>query len=472
MDRATLSDAIIDELGQLLAASLRQNAAELLASDLDGIEQRLQEMMRGVLGRVVEEIVVAISTAHSTGRPNCPGCERPMRPVDYARPRNLQGLVGDYRIVRAYFYCAHCKLGLSPLDEHLGLGAGALSAGLERVACRLGIEESFEDAADVLHETLKVDVAPEAIRRVTEGIGQVVEGEAQAQVERAKAGAEPLGKEAVKAASEVLLVEVDGVMVHEVDGEWHEVKSGLAASLGPKTRQEEKTGRVSLAMGEASYCAGFEGAEAFWWRVYVEAYRRGLGSRLVSMVVVLGDGAEWIWRRVPGFLGVGEVRVVEIVDIYHAWEHLGKVAVAVFGQGSEKAKEWAEPLKEELEEKGVGPILAALGELKPGSEEAAEEVRKAIGYFTEHAGRMDYPRFVGMKLPIGSGAIESTCKTLIEAREKGAGMRWTEVGAQQVASLRALHRSGRWDELWKAHPQMHRPAVFPRRQAKPTKKAA
>ena len=76
---------------------------------------------------------------------------------------------------------------------------------------------------------------------------------------------------------------------------------------------------------------------------------------------------------------------------------------------------------------------------------------------------MDYPRFVARQLPIGSGVIESANKTLITAREKGAGMRWSRAGAQAVASLRAVQRSGRWDAFWRTQPQRRRPAVFPRR---------
>lgn len=463
MDRAELSAAIIDELGQLFVSTLKDNAAKLMQSDFDGIEQRLQEIARIVFGPVVEQTVAAIAATLPSERPNCPRCHQPMRLVDYKRRRSLQGLVGEYSIVRSYFVCDHCHEGCAPLDEHLGIGAGTLSPGLERVACRLGIDDSFDDAVDALQETLRIELLGEASRRASEGIGQVAEAEAQAAIALAQAGKDPLPADEIVATSPVLLVEVDGAMVHEVDGNWHEVKSGLAAPLGPQTREDKKTGRTTLVMGRPSYCAGFESAETFWYRVYVEACRRGLGSALVTMVVVLGDGADWIWRHAAEFLAVDGVKVVEILDIYHALEHLGEVANAVFGPGTVGGKEWLESLRKCLEEKGPVPILAAMAELRPQDVVAVEEVRKAIGYFTEHAARMDYPTFIALKLPIGSGAIESACKTLIEEREKGAGMRWTRTGAQSVATLRALHRSGRWTPFWQRHPQRRRPAVFPSR---------
>jgi hypothetical protein len=468
MDRTGLSASIIAELARLFAETLERNAATLAESDLDGIEQRIQEMARTVFGPVVEQTIAAIAASMPNESPNCPHCHRPMRPVDYERPRSLQGLVGDYAIVRAYFVCDRCHQGYAPLDERLGIGAGALSPGLGRVAARLGIDDSFDDAVDALSETLRIELKDEAIRRITEGIGQVAEAEAQAAIALAQAGKEPLPRAEVTATSPVLLVEVDGVMVHEVDGNWHEVKTAVAAPLGPKAREDEKTGRTTMVMGKGSYCAGFESAESFWFRAYVEACRRGLGSAVVTMVVLLGDGADWIWRYGPSFLAVGPVKVVEILDIYHAFQHLAKVANAVFGQSTAASEEWLEQMKKWLIEQGPTPIMAAMADLKPEDEAGINEVRKGIDYFTEHASRMDYPRFIAMQLPIGSGAIESACKTLVEEREKGAGMRWTKEGAQAVATLRALHRSGRWEAFWKTHPQRRRPLVLPRQRAKAT----
>ena len=487
MDRENLLPAtIIRDLGEMFMSALTQGGSELLEADLDGIEQRLQDLSRRVLGEVVEAVVTTIATGTAAVRPACPHCQQSMRLVDRQRARHVQGLVGDYTLVRPYFVCERCHQGQAPLDERLGLGPGALSPGLARVACRLGIEDSFGEAADALQETLRVDVPREAIRRITEGIGQVAEDEEQEAVTRAQTGHAPLIPPNVMPAGSALLVEVDGAMVH-LEEEWHEVKVGLAAPLGPRTHTDPKTERATLVMGKPSYCAGFESAEVFWYRVYVEACRQGLGSVGLALIVVVGDGADWIWRYAARFLAIGTAPIIEIVDIYHAWEHLGVVAAAVFGAGTPAAFAWVEPLKTTLHDEGVVPILAALAVLVPidpptdeeertaldplAREEvrkaidpaAREEVRKAIGYFTTHATRMDYPHFRALHLPIGSGAVESSCKTLIEEREKGAGMRWLKPDAQTVASLRALWRSGRWKAFWSTHPQCRRPPVVPRR---------
>jgi hypothetical protein len=456
MDRTGLSAEIVEELGDLFVTALREIIPRLAGADLDGIEQQLQDLGRRVLGRVVEQTVSAIAAAEPEERPCCPRCGQLMRVVDLARPRQLQGLVGDYRLERAYYVCPPCHHGVAPLDARLGLGVGALSPGLGRVACRLGIDQSFAEAADLLHETLRVEVATEAVRRITEGIGAVAEAEQQAAMALAHTWQPPAAEEVAPA---MLAVEVDGVMIHWGDG-WHEGKVGVVAPLGPSTWTDPESGRVSFELGRQTVCAGLEPAEESWWRVHCEACRRGLGANAVVLVVMLGDGAEWIWHAARHFLQVGRAEVVEIVDIFHAWEHLWTVANAVFGAGSGKAAAWVEPLKRRLEQEGVGPVLTALKELVPPDDAAVEEVRKATGYFTDHAARMDYPRFVARQLPIGSGAVESTCKTLIQAREKGAGMRWSHTGAQRVASLRAVHRSGRWQTFWQTHPGRRRPAVF------------
>lgn len=457
MDRVELSDAIIQELGAAFMTALTAAAPTLLTSDLDGVEQRLQDVGRQVLGRVVER-VLAVRAAAGTAPPACAACGGAMSCVGRARPRRLQGLVGDYTLRRPYYVCPACHRGQAPLDAQLGLDGGALSPGLSRVACRLGLEGAFGAAADQLAETLRVAVPEEAVRRITEGVGAVAEAEQQALIAQARRGLPVAPRPAVAQHPPThLVVEVDGVQAPLCDG-WHEVKVSRVAPLGPALRTDPASRRTLLALGPSGYGAGLEPAEACWYRTYVEACRQGLG-RGVRTVVVLGDGAEWIWTHAPRFLGVGHTEVVEIVDIYHAYEHLWAVANGVFGLSTPAASAWVEPLKDRLYAEGAPPVLAALAALTPPDATAAEEVRRAVGYFTGHAARMDYPRFVARQFPIGSGAVESACKTLIEQRAKQAGMRWSRAGLQAVASLRALHRSGGWAAFWQSQPQRRRPPV-------------
>ncbi len=466
MDRTELSDESIHEVGTLFEAALRAVAAELSTDDLASLERRLQAVGRAVLGQVVERVLALRAACEGVERLPCAHCGGPMRRVDRARERHIQGVVGDYTIHRAYDLCATCRRGQAPLDVRIGLGPGTLSPTLLRAVCRLGIETSFEEAMDAARETLGVTVATETARRDTEGIGAVTEADQQADVDAARQG-RPLVATASITTS-VLAVAVDGVQTPQRDG-WHELKVGTFAPLGPGVRIDTATRRAHLAWGTASYCAGGEDAEAFWWRVYAEACRRGLGTPRVRTVVLLGDGAEWIWHRATHFLGARGVELVEIVDIYHVYEYLWGVGNTIFGAGSARAAAWVEPLKDRLYEQGAAPVLAALAALSPETEEAAEAVRVALGYITTHAARLDYPRFVARQFPIGSGAVESACKVLIAARAKGAGMRWSGAGLQAIASLRAVQRSGRWDSFWQTQPQRRSPYLqaCPRPQLAP-----
>jgi len=467
MDRTELSEDSIHEVGTLFEAALREAAGEMSTDDLAGLERRLQAVGRTVLGQVVERVLALRAAREGGERRPCPHCGGPMRRVDRARERHIQGVVGDDTIRRPYDLCDACRRGQAPLDARIGLGPGALSPTLARAVCRLSIETSFEEAMDAARDTLGVRVPDETARRDTEGLGAVAEAEQQADVEAARQGWPRAATAPIETG--VLAVAVDGVQAPQRDG-WHEIKVGTVAPLGPGLRSDVETGRMHLAWGEASYGAGGEEAEAFWWRVYAEACRRGLGTPAVRTVVVLGDGAAWIWQRAAQFLGVGGVEVIEIVDIDHAYEYLWAVGNAVFGAGSARAAGWVQPLKDRLYEQGAAPVLAALAALRPETEEAAEAVRVALGYVTTHAARLDYPRFVARQWPSGSvglsaaaerpirmGAVESTCKVLIAARATGAGMRWSGVGLQALASVRALHRSGRWDTFWQTQPQRRAP---------------
>jgi hypothetical protein len=146
---------------------------------------------------------------------------------------------------------------------------------------------------------------------------------------------------------------------------------------------------------------------------------------------------------------------VEILDFYHACAHLGTVASAVFARTPLRRTAWLTPLRRQLRDQGPAPILRALAKLRPTTPSGREEVRKAIDYFTEHAARMDYPAFAARQFPIGSGAIESTCRHLVQLRAVQAGMRWRADHRQAVRSLRAVARSGRWAAFWATQPLLH-----------------
>lgn len=137
---------------------------------------------------------------------------------------------------------------------------------------------------------------------------------------------------------------------------------------------------------------------------------------------------------------------VEILDWWHALEHLWAASNGVFGEGSAQAKEWLEARKQELWHGRVEAVLVALQQA--AQSERGEAAAKEIHYFETNKERMRYDQFRARGYPIGSGTAESACKRLVEARLKQSGMCWSKGGGQAVLNLRAALLSNRWEEAW------------------------
>jgi hypothetical protein len=462
MDRTRLSEASIHDMAAAFADELCALTIDPL-EDLETIERRLQEMGRRVFGPVASALVRMQGEA--LARPDaCALCGQAVRLVGARRRRQARGLVGDLTLERAAYVCTACGHGMIPLDAALGLGPWGLTPALARVVARAGITDSFAAAAESLHETLGIEIPVETVRVLTEAVGAVAEAEQQDAIAALRDGRleESVGVD-------TLLVEVDGVQVWERAG-WHEMKIGRAAPLGPLTHTDPRTGRATLLLGPSLCGGGLEAAEESWWRMGVLARQAGLGPA-TRRVVVLCDGAAWIWNRAAAFLGGPGREVVEIVDIFHAYEHLWDIGHALYPDAATCAA-WVEPLKDALYVVGAPAVIAALDAAQPSTLEAADLLRTTRAYFAEHAARMAYPQFVAQHWPIGSGAIESLCKNLVAQRAKGAGMRWTAAGVQAIVSLRAVHRSGQWADFWARQPLRASQRRWPRKQRTRTPRPA
>jgi len=417
---------------------------------LGAIEVLVQRLLRLVGGCLVEGLGQARLAVLEQVRPCCAGCGQAMRRVG-VRARDLVGLVGDARLARPYYHCPACGVGSAPLDEAWGLDSGMLTPGLARVVCRDGLEAPFGQGASLVAEHLGVALDEALVRRVTERLGRLADAD---QAERSRWPAPP--EQPVPAT---LAVELDGGLVHLREA-WHELKVGRVAPLGPTLADDAASGDRHLALGPSCYCAGLESANEFWPRLLREARRAGLGQG-VKRVVVLADGAEWIWLQARCQLAFSGVEVVEILDFYHASQHLAQAATAVYGAQSEVGRRWLDTQCHRLRHHGAAPVLAALAGLRARDDAGAEVLRRVRAYVETHAARMNYPAFRERLLPIGSGAIESTVKNLIQQRQTLAGMRWTGAGAHAVANMRALHRSlGRWAAFWQTMPLRRAQLLF------------
>ena len=427
-----------------------------LAEQEHGVLRLVQAALPDLLSAVLPLCTSALALPLVTLRQPCPACGKRQRPLEQ-RPRQMVTICGLVQFERPYYYCRKCKQGWAPADASLELEPySRVSGGLREWLADLGASTVFRDAQRLLRQLVGLEIASETVRQQSEGVGlglEAAEQAAAAQVQRTGEPAEPLQR-----TPGVLTVETDGVMVRFKDKQWHEVKVGVVGGY-----QDGK-------LREQSYVAVRQAAGQFGPRLLAEAARRGaleasplrlsrtvvgwqgpvtgMGLAELRWVVVLGDGAHWIWDLAAQHFGES----TEIVDFYHASEHLWEVANLLHGQGSAAAKGWAEGCIGNLYNQGIGPVLKALWQAKPATPQAAEAsplrlsrtvLRRERGYFTSNRLRMDYPRFREQGLPIGSGAVEGSAKYVVQQRMKRAGMRWSQVGGQGLLTLRAHLLSGR-----------------------------
>jgi hypothetical protein len=197
---------------------------------------------------------------------------------------------------------------------------------------------------------------------------------------------------------------------------------------------------------EARYLASLEGQAALAEPLRRQAAQVGMDR--AQRWLALSDAGSGLedWLR----CNFGRVEAV-ILDFYHVSEHLGDLAEAWHGAGTDPAEEqhrvWAHRLKHEGGRAVLDELTGLALPRRPGLRKMWQET---ISYFQNHVHRMDYPSYLAKGWQIGSGPVESACKTVVGLRLKGPGMRWCEPGSDAVCHLRALFLSekGQWDAFW------------------------
>lgn len=391
-----------------------------------------------LLGAVLEETTPGLDRGARWGKAACPGCGRATAPGRW-QERTLVTRCGTVTVPTLRYVCGACRQGWSGLETTLGVAPRArMSAGLEAWIAHLGGLTDFREATGLLAEHAGVELGVETVRRHSERAGTALadaEDAATALVEQTREATGP-----VDPAPGELVVELDGVMARYQDG-WHEVKIGAVGGV------------VDRAATALSYVAAREGPDRFGPRLVAEAARRGAldvvgwdgpvrgrGLARLRRVVILGDGARWIWELAAEHFGDR----IEIVDYYHASQHLWEVARALHPDDPTAQAAWARPLARRLRDEGIAPVHDALATAAaPPGTPAADLLRRERTFFRTNADRMAYPTFKAQGFPIGSGAVESAARHVIQLRMKRPGMRWTDSGGRAIAALRAYLRSGR-----------------------------
>jgi hypothetical protein len=430
--------AALEQLGTDLTTWAATHRDSSVAEQEQAVLTRVRAALPRLLGAVLRLSTRKLDPGLGRTRERCPRCDQPCR-VHSWRLRRLTTVCGLVAWERPWYVCRACRQGWSPVDRTLGVVPRArLSAGLQDWLIRLGADTAFGEAQAWLERLTGLHVAKETIRQQAEQQGAALEHAQQqaiAHVERTRESLLP-----VDPPPGQFLVETDGVMVLYRETGWHEVKIGLVA------------GWQDGAVCAPSYVAAREGAATFGARLLAEAARRGAleilrwdggrtgaGLAVLPEMLVLGDGARWIWTLAAEHFSARR----ELVDFYHASEHLWQVARVLYGEGSAAAQAWGAARCHELRHDGSALVRAALRKARAVTPEGRRVLRRERGYFRTNAARMDYAAAKDAGLPIGSGAVESLARHLVQLRLKRPGARWSLAGAQAILTLRAHLKSGR-----------------------------
>jgi hypothetical protein len=238
-----------------------------------------------------------------------------------------------------------------------------------------------------------------------------------------------------------LVLEVDGAMVPLVGGEWTEVKTLAIGEIGAPVWEQ---GEWVVHSHRLSYFSRCEEAEPFGQQALVEVHQRGVER--AETVAAVTDGAEWE----QGFIDLHRADAVRILDFPHAAQRLPLIAQALWEADPPAAGAWAAERARQLKTEGPEPLLAELAELAQTYPEAAG-LAEHQAYLQKRQAHMQYPEYRLRGLPLGSGAVESGNKLVVEARLKGAGMHWARAHVNPMVALRNVVCSDRWEEAW---PQM------------------
>jgi len=423
-----------------------QDRQRLGRLDLEASEMAIRAAMHQMGGALLEKLLNSDGGGYRGAHLDC-GHGHPAEFVEY-RGKQILTVLSSVEVQRAYYHCSGCQGGLVPKDQELDVVGSSFSPGVRRMMGRVGAKQPFEQGRGDLEELAGVVVQTKQVERISAQLG--VQVEAFCQRERA---AILSGKVTpLLPAVPILYIAIDGtgvpVVPRETEGRRGKDATGKAktreAKIGcvfTQTKQDEE-GYPIRDEDSTTYVGAIETAEAFGPRIYAEAVRRGL--RQAQKVVVLGDGGPWIW----GIAAQCFPWATEIVDLYHAREHLAKLGKFVYGPTSAEAKSWAAARSEQLDAGDVEAVITSMKRLRPRQHNVREEVRKAIDYFQTNKERMRYAKFRSQGLFVGSGVVEAGCKTIIGLRLKQSGMRWTVNHANAIIALRCCQLSGRWEEFW------------------------
>jgi len=361
-------------------------------------------------------------------------------------------VLGPAQLSRPYYLCAQCHRGQFPADVELDVKETEVSPGVRRMLAMVGAEVPFDHGRQQMKLLADLEVTTKAVERTAEAIGEEIAAGEQKEIQRAVQLDLPM---VVGKAVPIMYVQMDGTGVPVVKRETVG-RQGKTEGQPSHTREVklgcvftqtawDKKGYPIRDPDSTTYVGAIEPAEEFGKRLYVEVWKRDWSH--AEKKVVMGDGAEWIWnlaeQHFPG--------AVQIVDLFHARQHLWELARKLHPNDEVKQKAWIKVHQRRLLDKGkIEKLVVSLRSIDSANPEVADKIRIEADYFERNADRMRYPKFRRQHLFVGSGVIEAGCKTVIGSRLKQSGMFWTVRGANAIIALRCCQLNNRFEDYWEA----------------------
>jgi hypothetical protein len=422
------------------------------------LEREVEDEYRPQMLARLGERVASVEREFAGKAPGCGDCGRAMR----GRGRKGSSFITRFGVLKlrpAIYRCRGCRRREQPLLSRLGVEAGRVSGALARLLALLGVVVPYQLAASLAKLFFGVEVSPMTVWRAVQRLGESCEKYIE---EQAKFCGDPNQPNQAPATTKpgpaAVVLGVDGctlgmqLRAHRrrregkaalpplppvEDGHFREVKTGVL--LLPEERVEPSPGRRSVVRRALVTCLGE--ADRIFDRLWAKLHEmKWLGSQTV--VVIIGDGAEWIWNRASMFSNR-----CEILDFWHAVEKAWEFGRLRWGAESSVTARWAHRLAEDLRGGKVKVVIARLQTLTTSTNEERKLIDGLIRYYTTNQTRMRYDEYRRLGYGIGSGAVESAHKQVVHARMRQAGMRWSEAGASRLLALRVLLLNDQWSLL-------------------------
>lgn len=415
--------------------------------DLEQISTQLLTQGQVITGALLQE-VLKTRGAEEIARTQypCPHCGDILcKKGD--KSRDVETRHGKISVERPYFYCATCENGYFPFDDVLGLAPQKKQYDLQRAASRLLSQLPYEEAAAIFYELTKVPITDYTIHEIGTRVGEA------AQIESVLPGRKKV---------EATIEELSGnktwrpVLVVAADGAHLPTRpetGGRKGKRGPGEYKEAKGFRI--------YLVGQERIEQLMsWHQIANEEEFGEAIRFAATLIpvndvrvcLIGDGAPWIWNHLTtAFPGAKEV-----LDYYHCSEHIHKLAEVQYPDDKNQRALWIESTMARLFVGDVHAVIWGLQRMQPTSKEAAEEIRKLIGYLENNEHRIDYKALRRGQYPLGSGGIESANKFICHVRMKRSGAWWYKINGNKVLRIRCAYYNGTFDEIFARYKRLQR----------------